>query len=182
MATVCKLDFCDKSGRITRGLCKGHYAQLLKGKPLTPLIYQVEPEHRQGQPCTAPDCDRLIIARKLCRAHYEQMMRGSEISAIRPIGAKGAGTISSDGYRKLFRPGHPNAAGKGTIYEHRLVMSEVLGRPLLDHENVHHINGDRLDNRPENLELWSTSQPKGQRVAEKVAWARSMLDLYGDLY
>lgn len=62
--------------------------------------------------------------------------------------------------------------------EHVVVMSEVLGRPLLDHERVHHLNGDRSDNRRENLELWSVSQPPGQRVSDKIKWAKEILALY----
>lgn len=60
-------------------------------------------------------------------------------------------------------------------------MEQEIGRPLLATETVHHINGDRQDNRTENLELWSSSQPSGQRVADKVAWAYGILEQYAHL-
>ena len=68
------------------------------------------------------------------------------------------------------------------IREHKFVMEKILGRPLLEKENVHHINGDRKDNRPENLELWSSSQPPGQRVEDKVAWAKEILATYEPIF
>lgn len=75
---------------------------------------------------------------------------------------------------------HPNSWRNGQLLEHVYVMSEHLGRPLRKGENVHHRNGDRTDNRIENLELWSKSQPCGQRVVDKVEWAREILLTYAD--
>lgn len=92
---------------------------------------------------------------------------------------KGGKYINNNGYIEVWNPEHPNAKGAGYIMEHRLVMSELLGRPLEKGENVHHINGKRDDNRPENLELWNTVQPAGQRVEEKIHWAKQILTMYG---
>lgn len=64
------------------------------------------------------------------------------------------------------------------VPEHRHLMAQKLGRPLLPKETVHHKNGDRLDNRLSNLELWTSDHGGGQRVSDSVRWAVRILKLY----
>ncbi len=92
----------------------------------------------------------------------------------------GEGNIDAQGYKTITKRGHPNQMdSKGRIREHVFIMSEHLQRPLKKGESVHHKNGDRSDNRIENLELWAKGQPAGQRVEDKIQWAISFLESYG---
>jgi hypothetical protein len=93
---------------------------------------------------------------------------------------KGGKIVGTDGYVRVYRPEDPRANMGRYMAEHKVVMEELLGRPLLPNENVHHKNGNRQDNRPSNLELWTSSQPTGQRVEDLVVWAKEILGLYGE--
>lgn len=87
--------------------------------------------------------------------------------------------IYRHGYAFVMAPDHPRAdPHTGRVREHILVMEDKLGRPLTEGEQVHHLNGVRDDNRPENLELWSTVQPSGQRITDKVVYAIEILRMY----
>jgi hypothetical protein len=92
---------------------------------------------------------------------------------------KGGRNKDHNGYIQLWKPNHPNTRGSGYLHEHRYVMSQHLNRPLRKGENIHHINGVRDDNRLENLEIWTTQQPSGQRLEDKIKWAIDFLESYG---
>lgn len=73
-----------------------------------------------------------------------------------------------DGYVYIKCDCHPNAGKDGRILEHIYIMTKYLERPLKKHESIHHKNGIKDDNRIENLELWSTNHPSGQRVSDMI--------------
>lgn len=121
-------------------------------------------------PCSMEDCEIPWFAKGYCQKHYRRYHIYGDPLALKKA-PNGSGWINREGYR-IF--GH----GSTRISEHRMVMEQHLGRPLRENENVHHKNGVRLDNRIENLELWVTWQPCGQRVEDIVAWAREVLLTY----
>jgi len=138
---------------------------------------------------TCPKC-RYQLAKNLCECGRQKGRKHQTCSVCASENQKGAknhnwkgGVIRhSAGYLQEKRPDHPRGhRNGGYVLQHILVMEEKIGRYLLPGENVHHKNGVKDDNRPENLELWVTRQPAGQRPEDLVAWAHEIIDLYGDL-
>jgi len=116
----------------------------------------------------------------MCQAHYARWRNG-DVQASRPVGPHvrdPRGSLTKKGYRRLYRPSHPNADSAGQVYAHVLAMSDHLGRPLFDGETVHHRNGIRDDNKIRNLELRASMHPRGQSIQDLVAFAHEILDRY----
>lgn len=132
------------------------------------------------------ECDGKVWSRGYCGKHYNRWRyrfhRGlpCEPKDVAQLNRRerGTGSYRQDGYLLRWAPEHPNAMKNGHVREHVAVMAAHIGRPLRKGETVHHKNGVRDDNRVENLELWSSSHPPGQRVADKLAWARELIALY----
>ncbi len=159
-----------------KGWCNGHYQQSQRDMVMKPLKFRNE-----GKSCSFDACKKPARDSGLCPGHKAQLRATGK---LKPLGwwrvPEGHVYKDSSGYIREIRRGHPNASTKGYVPQHILVMSDHLGRRIATDlgENVHHINGVRDDNRLENLELWSSSQPKGQRVEDKTAWAIEWLKMY----
>lgn len=138
--------------------------------------------------CLQKDCSRPQYSTKVdyCHLHKRRLDRGASspegVGRGRPGVARGKKSnlgyyITSGGYRKIRLDGV--VGDSAWVLEHRHAMEQKLGRKLLSGENVHHIDGNKLNNNISNLELWASFQPSGQRVEDLLKYAYEIIERYG---
>jgi hypothetical protein len=169
---LCGIEGCGNK-HYGKGLCSKHYQRWRYHGSTAEGPHALVNE----KPCAVPDCDRIARTRGLCTKHYR---RGQVRGTFDPVELAGPRRQRwREVYKRLDRDGYwlvwVNDAWER---EHRVVMAETIGRPLHPDETVHHRNGDRADNRPENLELWIGNHGRGGRVSDVLAWAREIVERY----
>ena len=125
----------------------------------------------RGRTCSIETCNKPHKGLGYCTGHLNRLRNTGDLQIEKSLEPAYKPIPDSNGYM-IYKKNNKS------VKVHREVMEQHLGRPLLSHESVHHKNGVRSDNRIENLELWSTSQPYGQRVEDKVKWALEILETY----
>lgn len=117
--------------------------------------------------CSIEGCEKPAKARGWCAMHYRRwQVHGDPAASLRPGYGTGTRNIMASGYVRVWAPGHPEANADGNALEHRMVAHDAFG-PIPSGHQVHHLNHDRTDNRPENLEVKSAAEHTREHLAEQ---------------
>jgi hypothetical protein len=115
-------------------------------------------------------CSQETARRRMIASGIARRPRGQPIGKHLPSGGR---TIDKSGYVLVANHGHPQANRNGCVREHRLVTEMLVGRLLQPEEVVHHCNGIKSDNRPENLQLFASNSEHKRQDMLGNQWAKN---------
>jgi len=109
-----------------------------------------------------------------CGCYNKELVRERMSGKNNRLWKGGVGVKNGNGYLEI-----KHGVNRGKL-EHRIIYEQYYNIKLKPHQNIHHINGIKTDNRIENLELWDTSQPSGQRIEDKIIFYKKLYEQYKD--
>lgn len=141
---VCLVENCTSAKAYSVGYCRKHYQRWHRnGSP-----DRIKTVYTDDTICAHCGIKASRYTKYLCDPCYKRMQNTGTPDRINR--EKGTGSLREDGYLVLY------IAGK-RVLEHRKIMADKLGRELTVAEVVHHIDGDRLNNHPDNLYLFASA-------------------------
>ena len=170
---ICTVKGCDRNNQAL-GFCMAHYSQFRRTGKTREIVTR-----NRRMFCEFSGCNKKHFSGGFCSSHSSQFRRTGktwEIGRKNKIGTK---IKTKLGYIRVKISESPPVWER----EHRIVMEKKIGRPLENHETVHHKNTIRDDNRIENLEIRHLSDhPPGGSLDDMMRYWLEKIGKYGPLY
>lgn len=150
----CSVDGCH-SVHFGKGYCRKHYIKnIVQPKE---MAERAERSPHTKDKCTSTGIETYRCA--FCGKEFHAYIRTNR-KLPKFCSQKCAGMfhrkpfIIKKGYKKVLLPAHPRSDKKGYVFEHIVILESVLCRPICNGEECHHIDGNRMNNSPDNLILF----------------------------
>lgn len=156
---TCSVDGCDRPVQ-SRGLCSTDYWRWWKAQDRATTA-RPDPD----RPCSIEGCDKTVRGggRGWCSTHYERWRKHGD--PAHPVKVYTGRRVTDGGYVHIWAPDHPLAMSDHYVAEHRMVVHDA-GIEVPPGHHVHHLNGDKADNRLENLEVIDEAEHHRRHMAE----------------
>ena len=171
----CKHPGCDRK-HLAKGYCILHYYRMRRGCGMNGTTKNIDKK------CEHHNCERPVLAKGYCGMHYQRMINGGDMDVPKTTNQSQSPEQIYERFMSGEKVGHINlggymrvkCSGKERALSH--IVYEVHNNyKLKKGETVHHKNGIRTDNHPDNLELWTGNHGRGVRKEDLDEWCLAHL-------